>query len=141
MAWLDLTTLSCCGIKEIHGIGDCSTPEEALKTFMVQHSPSNKWRSDSTEACLYIFSGVVRERGTKNNYDQDAGLVTDTTYGPKLAAYIRKHKLGQVTSGPKRVNLNHKLHTIQAWFWAPNWEALKKWNKEAKSEGVSRGNA
>lgn len=129
MAYVSARDMSCCGIKEIHGIQDSASPQESIKLFLSTHKVFNR-HSYNKISSLYVFSAVVKERGTANNYDGVAGLITDTTYGPKLAAYIRKNKLGEVVEGPARVNLNHRKHTIQAWFWSPNWKGLRKWHKD-----------
>lgn len=46
--------------------------------------------------------------------------------GPQLAAYITKHKLGDITKSPYAVNHNTG-NNIRIWVWRVNWKALFKW--------------
>lgn len=47
-------------------------------------------------------------------------------YGRKLAAYIRKHRLGVLAASPVCINPRHNSR-VQGWFWKINRARLRAW--------------
>lgn len=133
----------CCAVKEIANLSDHASPEDAMESFCRNEVDGYNGESTSpsdlqTPSAFYTFTGVIGHRGGRgggvNPYYQ-----ANFTYGPRFADYIRRHKLGAVTSSVARVNrLNHPTHLIRVWMWAPSERNLKRWwsRKRKKEEGV-----
>lgn len=133
-------TDGCCAISEIVKLSTHRTPLSALEAFCKQYRGVRGGVNLHTDqmSAYYLFSGVVEERGTGDNYDIIAGRVDDIEYGPKFAAYILKHDLGTVVQCPKRINDNHPLHTVQCWVWCPDKKKVADWWKERVQSGYAR---
>jgi hypothetical protein len=48
--------------------------------------------------------------------------------GQRLAAYVRKHKLGKITASPVGYNPQHDSR-VQGWFWLVDFPAIARWSK------------
>lgn len=144
---MNLQDTRCCAIREIDGLSDHRTPEEAMECFCEEVDESDygddghydahdNWVEDKPSTSLALpglitFSGVTKwEKGMMKEY---GGMRGDVTYGPKFAAFILKEKLGAITASPLTTNrLNHPGRQIRAWMWKPNQKALNAWWKKRK---------
>lgn len=103
-------TNSCCGITEINHLA--IDPEAQVRDF-----------------CEYFCNGA-------GNIDPNPlVLFTDAAKnkrGTKLAAYLKKHKLGKVIASPKAENPCTN-NIIQGWFWKVNLGRLNTW---AEKHGI-----
>lgn len=143
---MDLNDTNCCAVMEMAHISENEGPEEVIREVCESvwgdsyYDP--EWDdppSQNKPQAFYTFTGVV---GYKKGSD-DEGENTD--YAPKLAAYIRRHKLGIVTESPARYNrTNHPDHKVRVYVWAPSARKLKEWwnKRKPERERVShRGNS
>ena len=148
------TSESCCGLQEIHELRAHPRPEEAMKLFI------EYWKGYKDEYLynLFLFTGVeyitvpqlppnrdddtyVRQ-GTWDNpyrrYQADHAYWernNKTGYAGKFASFIRKHKLGCVTSLKAVSNPNHPTHFVRGYLWTPDWKALRAWYTKQKTGG------
>lgn len=111
---MDIEPTSCCGVKEIEGLGEHAKPQDAMAQFCHEESCKKPFRF------LYTFTGVVRRKVADHSSSRR------DNYGAKFAAFIRANHLGQVVESPTRVNPNTG-NTIRHWTWAPAAETLKRW--------------
>lgn len=100
---LDSTHISC-GVDQLHDLG--YAPQSILASFAEQ--VLEPWRRNGTPPAFVLFSDAV----TLGN-------------GTKLAAYLRKHKLGTVYTTQPKMNKNSG-NKIQVWTWSPDMEAVYK---------------
>ena len=112
--------LHCCAVGELYDLSDYNSPMSAMKAFC--HFYGDYHGDPDDPGAFIIFTGVVRFTSDSDNYGDD------TTYGPKFASFIRKHRLGSVVSTkPVRNRNNEPDHYVKVWVWAPNYKELKKW--------------
>lgn len=86
----------CCGIEELYNL-DVPNPAIITKVY-----------NDSNRRAMIIFHDVV-----------------SWSNGSSLASYIRRNKLGSLTSSKKVMNPNSR-NIIQMWIWYPDWDAIDK---------------
>lgn len=121
---------SCCALNEIAEIGQDSNPEDTLKKLCKQSG----WDLEQLGA-FYIFTGVVRVAEPRKNEDEESDDYEDLTSGPALAKYIRENKLGNLKETVGRRNrVNHPLHTVKVWIWAPSLRNMLEWWKTRRPE-------
>lgn len=101
-----LQTMTCCGIKEIHGI-QRSSPVGTLKDI------GRDWFLRTPRAFL-IFS-----------------CKSVSSAGFWLSLYIRVYGLGKVTAFGPRLNPNSK-NQINIYVWDVNNDAFKRWLDKKK---------
>lgn len=102
-------SIDCCGIAEISNVYD-DPPEQIVKEVQDNFFRNDPWRGTGRIQVAYaIFSNVGGSKGAA-----------------KLAAYIRKRKLGTVTKLPLRKNPNSGSF-LKAYVWGVDYTALKKW--------------
>lgn len=137
----------CCGVVEIAWVEEVPPKDVLLQVSCGREDPTEEYDSIEGSACgarwtvdlkadpypanplfQYIFTGVVKEGHTVK------------TYGPRLAAYIRRNRLGKVTTGPAHNNPNHKDHWIRTYIWAPNRAKLFSWFKRQTKGMVMKTN-
>jgi len=136
--------LNCCGLNELHGIDEYSSPKHAMVDFICElqentdqdddygyYSFYNRRSSfDETKrkfkpAAFYVFTSLLRDG--KNRPKRN--------YGENFATYIVEHKLGNVLEAPARYNrVNEPTHLLKAWLWTPSVKGLQTWWKEINKE-------
>ena len=133
-----LNATSCCALQDIAGLKEHPTPEEAMQAFCENTIVRSDYdwntgrytKRGISRAKLhghYIFTGVVGYKGNR-----EGGSVT---YGPKFAAFIRKHQLGAVVAGKAEINrTNHPTHIVKVWVWTPNQVKVKAWYRKYLKE-------
>lgn len=110
-----LGMLNCCGIKEMAGISEHRTPDQALRVFL-QLNYDQLGHQEQLTGAFFIFS----QAGSRSHY------------GDKLAAYIEEHKLGEVVVVGRKRNPNSG-NMVKMFVWMPDVNALKAWAKEHRS--------
>ena len=98
---IDLFEGCCCGVREMHGISECST-EQALRLFGQQAA----YHSDNFSHVFFTQAGSRR-------------------YGQNLAATITRLRLGKVVASEKKRNPNSR-NLLKMWIWTVNWKAFRK---------------
>ena len=119
MATFKISNLMVCGIKELHNISVLPTPEAIVQQVALEMAAFNG--NYRLNPAFLLFSGVVGERA--HVYPGMFHADRSDDYGTALATYITANNLGTVTaSQPAK---NHSGNMMQAWLWAPRWEALE----------------
>lgn len=104
MPRIDGSEISC-GVDQLSNL---TTPEEAVRAVALD----DNWdRRDDARAAFVLFSDTAR-RGK----------------GRRLAAYIKKNKLGTITATAQKINRNSG-NKIQVWVWSIDYKALDRWEK------------
>lgn len=120
MVNIEFNGMSCCGMVELHGIGDGYSPKQVIQAYCYENGGGKKPNA------FVIFSAHVGSTGQEAKLSQH-----DTSYGRKLADYIRRHKLGAVTESKLSPNWrNHPTHLLKVWTWAPDPKTLDPWYKK-----------
>jgi hypothetical protein len=129
---MEVYSTHCCAIEEIHRLSDHPKSEDALRKIlatMIGCYPPNSTLEvyyRSIPAFLW-FSGVIECK--EGRLPVIGG--TNFTYGPNFAEFLRKNKLGTVTSGPSQWNrVNHPNHKVKMWVWQPDPKRVVAWWKE-----------
>lgn len=122
---LQLNRTQCCGLRELHGIqhrvntdydwqdGRLPTPEEIVD--FVKHQMFLNRRNGA----FITFAAAT---------GNDGGM----TQGRKLATFIRKHKLGELSNMEPARNPNSN-HDLVVWLWRVDRVAMKKFKPKEKS--------
>jgi hypothetical protein len=97
---------SSCGIIELHHLGN--EIED-----LIYHAELD---AEITQVAFVNFSDWTRKRN-----------------GEAVAKYIKKHKLGTVTSTIAKRNPSSK-HMIKQWTWAVDHKAFKSWLKKVEKK-------
>jgi hypothetical protein len=111
----------CCAVDEIHELSVHGSAEEAMIGFIraVYDSDRGYDLDEHIFSAFYIFTGVVKQPGS------------NPKYGPRFAAYIKRHKLGVVTESVARPNrVNHPDHVVKVWVWATSQRGLEAWARK-----------
>lgn len=129
---LTFRATGCCGIQELTSLSTHTLPEEAMKAFCVQMlgtvrkvQYADRVLGDFNNRpnhlySFYLFTAAVYEPGKGNH----------RPYGENFAAFIKAHRLGDVSTLPARTNFAfHPDHKVQAWLWKPRLAGLKAWYK------------
>lgn len=126
-----LNRTSCCGMRELY-IGG-STPLQCMKT--VTQNVSSRVYSSKTRSYVQhfglAFSHVVF---TQNVHPNDFAEYDKGTYGygHRLAAYIKKNKLGNITVSKTATNPNTE-NPITVFLWTINKAGLERfWSVKIK---------
>lgn len=139
---LEINSTNCCAVNQLHHLHTQIDPKtgefdpkgvlkrmfESWWKYKLQY-PESKSSYKIESYCFghYIFTGVVELKGNVSLESRGAGC-KDLTYGPKLADFIKKHKLGRVVGSRPEINrVNHPNHLVKVWVWTPNVENLEKW--------------
>jgi hypothetical protein len=95
----------CCGVREFHGISQ-GTPTQIIKDFAtLAEDPYN-----DSDNFAHVFFTQAGKR---------------TTYGTRLAEYIKRLDLGSVVSTPVETNPNSG-NPLKMFVWTVNWKALRE---------------
>ena len=115
----------CCAIQELSGLQDYSWDNEGSKRIIddfCSHVFSEGVRFggtigiDNTTYSLYLFTAALRSK------------LDNTSYGPRLASFIRDNKLGKVIGSPSISNeAFHPGRYNKVWLWIPDVRALRIW--------------
>lgn len=97
----EIDSIECCGIYEINGLD--TRPVNIIKGI-IEHL--------HRDYRLLIFHDAIKYKR-----------------GEKLAAFIRRHKLGRVVASSTVWNPNTSRN-IKMWTYYPDWKALRKFDKE-----------
>lgn len=128
---MQILNTRCCAVKEMVSIRTEASPVGVLENVCRHVWPKkdatlntyrlNNYNRYSKPSAHYIFTGVVKY-GTKMMSSMPV------KYGPDLAAYILKNKLGAVVeSVPEFNRVNNPSHLIQVWVWTPDPTRLRRW--------------
>jgi hypothetical protein len=104
----------CCGVREIDGISDCASAEEAMKELLVEEADHDT--TDQFDARPFIiFTAITRVKGGRKTI----------TYGDDFKNYILSNNLGTVVEmGPEtNPGTGNKL---KLYVWTPNYATLNK---------------
>ena len=96
---MSLGSLTCCGVREYHGIR--CTPQKIVEEVF------DELLVDDDKFAFVLFTDI-----------------RDTKRGLKLARFINQHNLGEVVSSRKKVNPNTD-NPLKMWTWTPNQRSLK----------------
>lgn len=129
---MELIPTQCCGVEEIHDLSSHSTAEETMMglcdALTYDGYNDREYRHGSSHSGDLIIPGLITFTGVVGYTDVTRANVT---YGPNFAAYIKRHKLGQVTCSSISTNrVNHPTHKIRLWVWKPSISGLIKWWKK-----------
>lgn len=106
---MNVTYLSCCGVKELANIQFSIDPEDVLKHLY--------YTGFDKRARFFVFTQAdARNRN---------GTTTKSTYGVKLSKYIEKYNLGNVTRIGSGSNPNSS-NVLTMWVWKINSSAFTK---------------
>lgn len=96
--------ISCCGVGEIDGLGDCEDAADAMTRLLRDN-------------------GVPRQPFIV--FTQATSGANVTSYGTRFRAYILKHKLGTVLASAGKVNPNSGNH-VKVFLWTVNKGNMQK---------------
>lgn len=124
---------NCCAVVELHGI-EHDTPEETIREYLGNvldnvgaETPTLK--SGDLDAVVNFYSVEKLKRGT-NEWERRS---TKTGYGTKLAAFIKKNKLGKVVRLPGAYNrVNHPTHFVVPFVWYPSPQGVRSFMAKDK---------
>ena len=124
-------SMSCCGVREISGLrGYCGGPA-AMRAFVAYLKQPGGYPAgykatkpgDGTSSAAYnsSFRYVFFTQAQPQK-------INNRGYGYAFAAFIRKHKLGEVViaSEGDHVNPNSGNH-LKMWTWTVDHDRLNKW--------------
>jgi hypothetical protein len=145
---MEIHETACCALMEMAHISDHEgDAEEVMKEMCEQldpelGSPIDSYNDGPPKGITLvipghmIFTAVV---GYTTNDDEE-GYGVKPSYGPNLAKFIKKNKLGAVVESPIQVNrVNHPTHKVRVYVWTPNAKNLQKWwNGVKPAERVTR---
>lgn len=120
----------CCGARTFNGVSSRS-PESIVKDYILSscemryHSETKRYIKGVTpryQDAHLLFADPMR--GSRAKYS-----------GAKFAAYITKHKLGEITASPARHNPVHNERKkgymdLKIYIWSPSTTGLNKWWKK-----------
>ncbi len=93
----------CCGIRELHHLGGrCGDIIRQVDTAI---------KTQNLNAAYYLFA------------DRDG---TEDQNGERLAKYITKYELGEITVQGPRYNPQSR-HSLKVWLWAIDPQAISDW--------------
>lgn len=103
----------CCGVKEAGGLNKtelAETPREAMEQLVLRYISGGE------------FAHVVFTEARKTR--KSTGYLGPSWWG-RLASYIKRYSLGQITSGPWKINPNTN-NAVRVHIFTPNISTLKK---------------
>lgn len=104
----------CCGVRELHGLSEYSTPERA----MAQLGQLLGLKA------IMVFNDQEHVAGQNVNWRHLLfGQNRTNTYGDRFRAYILEHKLGTVVETDTQVNPNSG-NPLKIFVWTVDWPAL-----------------
>jgi len=107
---MEVRPTTCCGLRELNGIIEYTTPEAILEHAVPQFR--------GTDGAFMMFS-----------------CPTSNSIGRKLAEFIKDNEFGVVTESPVRRNPNSG-NMLRVFMWALNKKPLYKWvDDRAKKRG------
>ena len=122
---MDIHSMSCCGFRELADIEVCDTPEEVIQAFCGHFA---------TKGYDYLSGKYIEKRFRLFcSHAVFTEVQGDGGYGRKLAAYIRKHKLGTVVGSRVATNPNSD-NRLRGYIWTINPRALEGWWKANKDK-------
>ena len=130
-----LRSMSCCGVREVSGLSGHKSAPEAMRSLCgyvlkpdggyptSDGSPvkpgDTTFRAGFNPRFRYVF--FTQAQPSKM---EGAG------YGFSFAAFIRKHKLGEVVIASEGDHVNpNSGNQLKMWTWTVDHEALAKWFK------------
>lgn len=110
---MNINYVTCCGIKELHGLNAVNGVVPPILTNAVEKE----------------IEGIARLRGAHYNAYMFFSDVAGNKGGPRLKEYIEKNGLGEVVTMPTRRNFNSG-NDITMWIWVVDHEAFDQWTKK-----------
>lgn len=121
---MQIYATQCCAVRELADLSAHETAHEAMEEFCRQLWRYNLDTLTAKPSGFYTFTGVIR-------HTDGTAAMTNFTYGPNFAAFIRKNKLGKVSVSHAATNcVNHPTHVVRIWAWCPDEKALRAWYKK-----------
>lgn len=133
-------SMSCCGVREISGLSGHPSAPAAMRAFVayVQNPriyPSVAEETKKVKDKDETFAADFNQRFRYVFFTQaNPAKLSPTGYGFRFAAFIRKHKLGEVViaSEVDHINPNSGNH-LAMWTWTVDHEALNRWAVKDKA--------
>jgi hypothetical protein len=121
---ISITTLECCGVKEIHGISyyHSELHPDYLK-YCVFHilTKVGKDMRGKPRTLLHLPAGIHLLFTQASSYENPTN-----PYGEKLRDFITENKLGTVIETPAKVNPNSDNYVV-AFLWTMDRVACSRW--------------
>lgn len=120
---MEIHGLECCGLREISGLIEFTTPKAAMREVCEQIFDMLYGEIPSMANCLneFNFSHVIfSEARTARR------IGTPEHYGTDFAAFITANALGSLVTGPRVRNPNSES-MLKVWLWTVNRRALILW--------------
>ena len=122
---IDIRDTACCGMREVNGLSwTSSNPTQTLKGI---YNHRGYYDRRLVRPAVYIFTQASHEKNPKSPV---------STYGTRLAKFIRSQDLGPVVSTRPSLNPNSGNY-VRAFTWTPDWVAFDAWiiqqNKRKKT--------
>jgi len=133
-----LNNLHTCAGKEIHGFNEASfSCKKVIMTVSESASYSLYLRRPMPSSFAHAFYVMSYAYNYRNKKLLGARSVLQANRINKLAAYIKRHKLGECFIGPDNGNPSHSGTTkLRSMLWVPDqealWEHAKRFYKPAK---------
>ena len=133
-----LNNLHTCAGKEIHGFNEASfSCKKVIMTVSESASYSLYLRRPMPSSFAHAFYVMSYAYNYRNKKLLGARSVLQANRINKLAAYIKRHKLGECFIGPDNGNPSHSGNTkLRSMLWVPDqealWEHAKRFYKPAK---------
>lgn len=108
-----------CGVANPHGLNRVTGPQFVKEIKEYINNDDCCWDNQRPPERGFIFSDIVKYRG-KGKLRADGGR--------GIANYLKKYKIGRLTTTPPYVNYNTG-NLIQTWFWIPPASWYGKKNK------------
>lgn len=127
-------SMSCCGVREISGLSGYPSAPAAMRAFVQYLRQPGGYPSGMTAGRLVKEGDSTYAAGFNQRFryvfftQANPTKLSPTGYGFRFAAFIRKHKLGEVViaSEVDHINPNSNNH-LAMWTWTVNQDALSKW--------------
>lgn len=123
----------CCGLGDMDGLQYHDDMGDDEYNAGLLPSPEDCVMSAWYERLAFVtFAQATFRTSLLDSDEAIAFYKVANRQGWKLAAYIRKHKLGTIVGGRKAVNPNSG-NDLRVWLWTINRPALERWNKARPS--------
>ena len=140
-----LTSVSCCGIKEISGLSYIGKPDAAMKDFVAHVYRSGAYRGAHIAGIAYgtTTNAVLPKIGTfqpRFRYAIFSQAGARAKYGVAFAKFIQENKLGKVVRADGKFHKNpNSGNMLTAWIWTLDEKAIDAWLKKELASGVASG--
>lgn len=118
-----MNQLSCCGVREICGLGEDQSATKSMESFLVATAPYDGSVMRRDRFRYVIFTSINKSR-----------------YGQRFAGHIRANNLGEVTEIGPAVNPNTS-NQLTVWVWTVDHDNLKKYREKTATKKPTTGQA